>query len=254
MYIDWLSFPSVSSEMSLFTFHHTPPLPLLWWQVPSQTSYIRRALVGNPIVDHSDLVRVSTVGAAPTASSFFTQHLASIYCTKTTAKRDEKHFSLGIWWENLRYSNYHWFDMISCRHSSLQMKFWSASLEKIYVGAHDGKPNQSSCCNSTVVIFKPCTIRYFPWIFPCSAFFTDKFCMEMSSNAGNDINNTVNYLAASCQFKSPISSSLGRTGRKTPAGLKTHDCKRALHQKEAQRICLRTGVTSLLHFRSHWYM
>ena len=37
-----------------------------------QVSNIRRTLVGNKIFDHSDVVRVSAVGAAPTTSSFST--------------------------------------------------------------------------------------------------------------------------------------------------------------------------------------
>ena len=37
-----------------------------------KTSNIRRALVGNKIVDHSDVVGASPVGAAPTTSSFST--------------------------------------------------------------------------------------------------------------------------------------------------------------------------------------
>ena len=37
-----------------------------------QTSNIRRTLVANQIVDHSDVVGVSPVGAAPTTSSFST--------------------------------------------------------------------------------------------------------------------------------------------------------------------------------------
>ena len=37
-----------------------------------KTSYIRRTLVGNKIVDHSDVVGASPVGAAPTTSSFST--------------------------------------------------------------------------------------------------------------------------------------------------------------------------------------
>ena len=37
-----------------------------------QTFNIRRALVGNKIVDHSDVVRASPVGAAPTTSSLLT--------------------------------------------------------------------------------------------------------------------------------------------------------------------------------------
>ena len=38
----------------------------------SQVSDIRRTLVGNKIVDHSDVVGASPVGAAPTTSSFST--------------------------------------------------------------------------------------------------------------------------------------------------------------------------------------
>ena len=37
-----------------------------------QVSNIRRTLVGNYIVDHSDVVGASPVGAAPTTSSFST--------------------------------------------------------------------------------------------------------------------------------------------------------------------------------------
>ena len=37
-----------------------------------QVSNIRRALVGHKIVDHSDVVGASPVGAAPTTSSFST--------------------------------------------------------------------------------------------------------------------------------------------------------------------------------------
>ena len=60
-------------------------------------SYIRPTLTGNEIVDHSDVVGESPLGAAPTTSSFSTQHLASVDCTKTTARRDEKHLTFGIW-------------------------------------------------------------------------------------------------------------------------------------------------------------
>ena len=37
-----------------------------------KTSNIRHTLVGNKIVDHSDVVGASPVGAAPTTSSFST--------------------------------------------------------------------------------------------------------------------------------------------------------------------------------------
>ena len=37
-----------------------------------QTSNIGRTLIGNEIVDHSDVVGASSVGAAPTKSTFYT--------------------------------------------------------------------------------------------------------------------------------------------------------------------------------------
>ena len=42
-----------------------------------QVSNIRRALIGNEIVDNSDVVGASPVGAAPTTSSLSPYHLAS---------------------------------------------------------------------------------------------------------------------------------------------------------------------------------
>ena len=57
-----------------------------------KTSNISRTLVGNEIVDNSDVVGASPVGAAPTTSSFWTSgHLASIDWAKTTAWWDKKH-------------------------------------------------------------------------------------------------------------------------------------------------------------------
>ena len=50
------------------------------------TSNISHTLVDNKIVDHSDVVGTSPVGAAaPTTPSFL------------TARRDEKHLCFGIW-------------------------------------------------------------------------------------------------------------------------------------------------------------
>ena len=60
-------------------------------------SNIRPTLVGNKIVDNSDVVGASPVGAAPTTSSFSTQHLASMDWAKTTTRRNEKHLRFGIW-------------------------------------------------------------------------------------------------------------------------------------------------------------
>ena len=61
-----------------------------------QVSYIRRTLVGNKIVDRSDVVGASPLSAAPTTSSFSTEPLASLDWATVTATRDEKHLSLGI--------------------------------------------------------------------------------------------------------------------------------------------------------------
>ena len=56
-------------------------------------TYNRRGiLVGNKLVDHSDVVGASPVGAAPTTFSFCSHHMASIYRTNTTARTDENHF------------------------------------------------------------------------------------------------------------------------------------------------------------------
>ena len=55
-----------------------------------QVSNIRRTLVGNKIVEHSDVVWASPVGAAPTTSSFSTQHLATLDRANTTARRKEE--------------------------------------------------------------------------------------------------------------------------------------------------------------------
>ena len=44
----------------------------IFYDIYRQTSNISRTLVGNTIVDHSDVVGASPVGAAPTTSSFST--------------------------------------------------------------------------------------------------------------------------------------------------------------------------------------
>ena len=62
-----------------------------------KTYDIRCTLVGIKIVGHSDVVGALLIGAAPTISSFSTQHMASIYCIKTTATWDEKHLRFSIW-------------------------------------------------------------------------------------------------------------------------------------------------------------
>ena len=68
--------------------------PFCWQR--SLKSNIRRTWVSNAIVDHSDVVGTSPVGAAPTTSSFSTEHSSSIYCVKTPASRVKKHLSYRI--------------------------------------------------------------------------------------------------------------------------------------------------------------
>ena len=48
-----------------------------------QSSNIKRTLVGYKIVDHPDVDAASPVGAAPTTSSFSTQHPASMDWAET---------------------------------------------------------------------------------------------------------------------------------------------------------------------------
>ena len=63
----------------------------------SKTSNIRRTLVRNKIVDHSDGVGASPVGVAPTTSSFSTWHLASRDSAKTAPRQYENLLSVEIW-------------------------------------------------------------------------------------------------------------------------------------------------------------
>ena len=59
-------------------------------------SNISRTLLGNKIVDHSDVVGASPVGAAPTTSSFSTWHLASRDLAKTAASQYRIFYVLGF--------------------------------------------------------------------------------------------------------------------------------------------------------------
>ena len=56
-----------------------------------KTSNISHTLVGNKIVDQSDVVGASPVDAAPTTSSFSTLRKVSMDWAKTIARRDKKH-------------------------------------------------------------------------------------------------------------------------------------------------------------------
>ena len=67
------------------------------YKIYRQISNRRRTLVENDIIDHSDVVGASPVGAAPTPPSLWARHLCSMDWAKTTVRRDEKHFSFEIW-------------------------------------------------------------------------------------------------------------------------------------------------------------
>ena len=84
--------------------------------------------MGNEIVDHSDIVGASPVGATPTTTSFSTQHLASVYCAKTTATRDEKYLSFRIWcvWYQILYG------MLQLRPKLHQTGFSRAKSSQFY--------------------------------------------------------------------------------------------------------------------------
>ena len=90
-----------------------------------QTSNIWYTLVGNKIVDHSDVVGASPVGSAPTTSSFLTSHLVSMDLANKTARQDENHLSFGIWctlyyrfysiqhdWHDFHVGSYLWCEVI----------------------------------------------------------------------------------------------------------------------------------------------
>ena len=62
-----------------------------------ETSNIRRTLVGNKIVDHSDIVGASPVGAAPTTSSISTKHLVPRDSAKTAVRQYDNLLCAGIW-------------------------------------------------------------------------------------------------------------------------------------------------------------
>ena len=62
-----------------------------------QTSNISRTLVVNKLVDHSDIVEASPVGAAPTTSAFSTWHPDSMDSANTTARQDGSHLSFVVW-------------------------------------------------------------------------------------------------------------------------------------------------------------
>ena len=64
-----LQFQFLTFKMTAYCYYQTV---IMAREEYRQVSNIRRTLVGNWIVDHSDVVGASPVGAAPTTSSFST--------------------------------------------------------------------------------------------------------------------------------------------------------------------------------------
>ena len=64
-----------------------------------ETSNIRRSLIANKLVDHSDVVGASPVGAVPTSIVILdlTPDFNEIEKKKTTGRLDEKHLRFGVW-------------------------------------------------------------------------------------------------------------------------------------------------------------
>ena len=77
----------------MYVYHTSQVLKNVYYR---KTSNISRISVGDEIVDNSDVVGASPVGAAPTTSSFSTQHLASMDWVKTTARVYKKHLNSGF--------------------------------------------------------------------------------------------------------------------------------------------------------------
>ena len=83
IHIEYLCFPyrMIQETTSLIVHDHSQDDPwyiTVWWFMQfqyRQVSNIRRAWVGNEIVDHSYVAGASPVGAAPTTSSFILEIL-----------------------------------------------------------------------------------------------------------------------------------------------------------------------------------
>ena len=113
----WLRFFSLAGCIPYLHFHNWEVwlfIDVYTWTIPNfagpslaQPKYnqllyyyrhvynIRRTLVGNNILDHSDVVGASPVGAAPTISSFSIWHLAFIGLGKDSCKTRRETFKFG---------------------------------------------------------------------------------------------------------------------------------------------------------------
>ena len=103
-YTGWDNRSSSQSPQYTWPIVHNAPFGTEMWywtrricHMYPQTSNISRTSVDNEIVDHSDGVWASPVGAAPNTSSFPTEHLTIMDRAKTTARWNEKYSSFEVW-------------------------------------------------------------------------------------------------------------------------------------------------------------
>ena len=114
--------------------------------------HISRTLVGNKIADNSDVVWASPVGAAPTTSSFSTQHLASMDGAKTTARLYKKHLNFRIWCDLYwRFYGSHWFSL------RCLMRWINHSPPVRWSNFRFMFPNKSLVCLFLIIIFISCS-------------------------------------------------------------------------------------------------
>ena len=92
-----------------------------------QTSNISYTLIGN-IVGYSDVVGALPVGAAPTTSSFLTEHLVPRDWAETTARRDENHLSFDIWCDFYSKSSFSSRDDFNCLCHLNVEKWWKMQI------------------------------------------------------------------------------------------------------------------------------
>ena len=118
--------------------------------------YYQTCNISHTIVDHSDVVGASPLGAAPTASSFSTWHLYAMDWAKSAARWDKKHWSFGIWC-NLYY-RFH-ISQITPRYLQLAPVPWVA-----------GQRYGVSFVSSKYDLYSEslhCYIQYCVWTGPC---------------------------------------------------------------------------------------
>ena len=113
----------------------------LWYLPYRQITNIISTLVGNNIVDHSDVVGALPISAAPTTSSFSTKQLASLGKDNCTTRRETFKFGdlVRLILENLRHVCQDWasFKKILLKRAYLPIKTSKSKMASNYGGYKD---------------------------------------------------------------------------------------------------------------------